>query len=517
MENKGLLFWRSYVSIELASNTHLTRDSMSTQATTPTYIPSHGTDVNESFRGGPRSLAFLSDINEASIVMLAKVGVFNDSITSRIAKGVLQLAGEIDPLNSTGTGNYLDYEKRLEKLIGEDASLVHAGRSRQDIASTLSRMNLRDDLLNAHHALAQARFDIVRLALSHQETVIPAYTHGVQAQPTTFAHYLLAQASALGRLLDRLAQAYARLNLCPLGVAALSTSSFPIDRLSLADLLGFDGVIENSYDANHLAPVDSCLEFASILSMAAVQISQFAQDLHAQYAAPIPWLTLAPGELMGVSSLMPQKRNPAALEQLRAQSSLLLSDMQGPFMLAHNVRTGMFDYRAYDPLPTTRPVRLFSLLQKVINSIVVDTEQARTEVDADYSTITEVADMLLQKANVPFRVGHHFASAIVDFGRSQKIRLQDISYSDAANLYKENNKTAFPLTEEDWKKCADPVQMIFNRKGYGGPQLSEIQRMQIDESDSAARALKWNQDCRAHLDRVKEIRIAAVKALIKNT
>jgi argininosuccinate lyase len=153
----------------------------------------------------------------------------------------------------------------------------------------------------------------------------------------------------------------------------------------------------------------------------------------------------------------------------------------------------------------------------VINSIVVDTEQARTEVDADYSTITEVADMLLQKANVPFRVGHHFASAIVDFGRSQKIRLQDISYSDAANLYKENNKTAFPLTEEDWKKCADPVQMIFNRKGYGGPQLSEIQRMQIDESDSAARALKWNQDCRAHLDRVKEIRIAAVKALIKNT
>ena len=490
---------------------------MSNKAAIPTHIPSHGTDVNESFRGGPRSLVFLSDINEASIVMLAQVGIFDASVASRIAKGILQLAQEIDPLNPVGTGNYLEYEKRLEKFIGEDASLVHAGRSRQDIASTLSRMNLRDDLLNAHHALAQARLDIVHLAAYHQETIIPAYTHGVQAQPTTFGHYLLAQSSALGRLLDRLSQAYTRLNQCPLGAAALSTSSFPIDRIRLADLLGFYGAVENAYDANHLAPVDSCLEFASILSMAAIQISQFAQDLHAQYADPIPWLTLAPGELMGVSSLMPQKRNPAALEQLRAQSSLLLSEMYGPFMLAHNVRTGMFDYRAYDPLPTARPVKLFVLFNKVINSIVVDGEQSRAEVDADYSTVTEVADMLLQKANVPFRVGHHFASAIVDFGRSRKIRLQEIRYEEAAKLYQENHQDAFPLNEEDWKKCADASQMIFNRKGHGGPQLSEMKRMQISETSSVEEALLWNQDCRARLAQATVDRISAVKALIKNT
>lgn len=488
---------------------------MSNSPNTPTHIASNGTDVNESFRGGPRSLGYLSDINEASIVMLAKVRMFDASVTSRIANGILQFAEAIDLNDPSGTGNYLDYEKHLEKLIGEEASIVHAGRSRQDIASTLSRMNLRDDLLNAHHALAQARLDIVKLAAFHQETVIPAYTHGVQAQPTTFAHYLLAQSSALGRLLDRLGQAYGRLNECPLGAAALSTSSFAIDRIMLAKLLGFDRAVENAYDANHLAPVDSCLEFAAILSMSAVQISQFAQDLHAQYAAPIPWLTLAPGELMGVSSLMPQKRNPAALEQLRAQSSLLLSEMQGPFMLAHNVRTGMFDYRAYDPLPTTRPVKLFTLFNKVINSIVVDKEQARAEVDADYSTITEVADMLLQKANIPFRVGHHFASAIVDFGRSRKIRLQEIRYEDAAQLYKENHQGTFPLNEEDWKKCADPTQMIFNRRGYGGPQLSEIQRMQINESACAEQSLKWNRERREHLARAKEDRLLAIKELIE--
>jgi argininosuccinate lyase len=147
---------------------------------------------------------------------------------------------------------------------------------------------------------------------------------------------------------------------------------------------------------------------------------------------------------------------------------------------------------------------------------VIDAQQARAEVDADYSTITEVADMLLQKANIPFRVGHHFASAIVDFGRSKKIRLQDISFAEAANLYKENNKTAFPLTEDDWKKCADPVQMIFNRKGYGGPQILEIERMQMNESDSVEKTLKWNQDCRAQLERAKEDRTSTVNNLIKN-
>jgi argininosuccinate lyase len=147
---------------------------------------------------------------------------------------------------------------------------------------------------------------------------------------------------------------------------------------------------------------------------------------------------------------------------------------------------------------------------------VVDQEQARAEVDADYSTITEVADMLLQKADIPFRVGHHFASAIVDFGRSKKIRLQEIRYEEAAQLYKDNHQSTFPLSKEDWKKCADPVQMIFNRKGFGGPQLSEIKRMQIEESRSADKALAWNHECRAHLAKAKEERVSATKALIKN-
>lgn len=453
-------------------------------------------DVNQAFRGGPRSLKFLAQINKASIVMLAGTGIVPMHVAAQIAAGVLAI--DDDP-HAPQSGDYLEYEKRLVAAVGQQASLVHAGRSRQDIASQLSRMNLRDDLLNAHHALASARAAVVELADAHRDTIIPAYTHGVQAQPTTFAHYLLALSSGIGRQLQRFVEAWGRLNLSTLGAAALSTSSFPLDRTRLATLLGFDGLIENAYDANHLAPVDSALDYANALSVCAVQIGQFAQDLHAQYAAPVPWLTLQAGDLMGVSSLMPQKRNPAALEQLRAQCSLLLADMQGPFMLAHNVRTGMFDYRAYDPLPTTRPVAVFALLERVIRSLVVNREQARAEVDADYSTVTEIADKLMQTASVPFRIGHHFASVLTDFGRGQRKRLCDIGYDEAARLYEQTNGTPMPLDEATFAQCVDPVRMVFGRRGMGGPQLEEIARMHADEHRASQAALDWNRATRARL------------------
>src|SRR5204862_3987471 len=175
----------------------------------------------------------------------------------------------------------------------------------------------------------------------------------------------------LARQVERMQQAYTRVNRNPLGAAALATSSFPLDRERLAVLLGFEGLVENAYDANHLAPVDSALDVAGALAIAAIELGQFAQDIHAQYAEPQPWFMLATGELTGVSSIMPQKRNPAALEQLRAQSSIMLAEMHGVFLISHNSRTGMFDYRAYDPVPYARPLQVFRLFQPVVPGIVV--------------------------------------------------------------------------------------------------------------------------------------------------
>jgi len=434
-------------------------------------------DINEVFRGGGRSIEFLDEINKASIVMLAKTGIVPPAVARTIARGVAKVIADERNGTTRRSADYLDYEPRLIAAAGPEASRLHTGRSRQDIASTIARMNLRDGLLKEIAALIAARDALLANAAQHTETIIPAYTHGVQAQPTTYAHYLLALAAMLARETARLCEVYRRVNLNPLGSAALATSSFPLDRNHLGTLLGFDGLLENAYDANHLAPVDSALEVAAALSIAAVQIGQFAQDIHAQYAEAVPWFVLGSGELTGVSSIMPQKRNPAALEQLRAQASLMLADMHAVLLLSHNTRIGMFDYRLYDPVPCTRPLLVLNLLTQVVNGLVVNKERALAEVRADYSTTTEIADALLQRANVPFRIGHHFASQLTDYGRGKGLKLQEIPYAEAARIYAAGTQTPLPLTEADFKEVISAEYMVYGRRGIGGPQVKEVERM----------------------------------------
>lgn len=440
----------------------------------------HTLDINATFRGGGRSIEWLDDINKASIVMLAETGIVPKDVAKRIAKGIAQVIENEKTGEKRTSADYLDYEPRLIAVAGQEASRLHTGRSRQDLASTIARMNLRDGLLHTIGALIADREKLLKRAEEHIDTIIPAYTHGVQAQPTTFAHYLLAFESALARATERLQEAYKRVNQCPLGTAALATSSFPLDRHRLAELLGFDGLVENAYDANHLAPIDSALDVANAYAMTAVQTGMFAQDLHTQYAEPTPWFMLGSGELTGTSSIMPQKRNPAALEQLRAQSSILLSEMQTMTWVAHNNRSGMFDYRMYDPVPYARALTVFKLFGSVVDAVVVNKARALEEVNADYSTTTEIADALLQKAEVPFRTGHHFASKLTDYGRGKGLKIHEIPYSEAQRIYAEQAKDKLPLTEAEFREVISAEYMVFGRKGLGGPQTAEVRRMLAD-------------------------------------
>jgi argininosuccinate lyase len=474
-------------------------------------------DINDAFRGGGRSVEFFDQINRATIVMLGETGLVPHDMAGRIASGIERVIASERQSGTQRSADYLDFEPKLLAVTGPEASRLHTGRSRQDMAATIARMSLRDGLLKEYEALAAAREKLLALADKHTETIIPAYTHGVQAQPTTFAHYLLALAAALDRDSERFQEAYRRVNQSPLGAAALGTSGFPIDRKRVADLLGFDGLVENSYDANHLASVDSSLEVASALAISAVQLGQFAQDLHTQYAEPAPWILLSEGKLTGVSSIMPQKRNPAALEQLRAQSSIMLGEMQTVFLIAHNNRTGMFDYRSYDPVPSARPIAVYNLLGMVLEGIVVNKERALAEVNADYSTTTEIADVLLRTAGVPFRIGHHFASDLTNYGRAHGLALRQIPYTEAARIYKAETEQDFPLSEAQFKEAISAEYMVYSRKGIGGPQLEEVNRSLANEHARVKADLVWLQKQKAHLSDAEASLNRAVAGLTKQT
>src|SRR6202000_938479 len=154
---------------------------------------------------------------------------------------------------------------------------------------------------------------ILALAARAPDAIIPAYTWGVQAQPITLGHYLSGYAAAFDREATRMREAYVRLNMSPLGAAALGTSSFPVDRPRLAELLGFDAPVENSLDATQISPIDGAAELAGLSPSAALTLGTFIADVTAQYAQTEPWIILSEGNETGVSSIMPPKRNPSGL------------------------------------------------------------------------------------------------------------------------------------------------------------------------------------------------------------
>src|SRR5947207_12636186 len=147
---------------------------------------------------------------------------------------------------------------------GTNVWRMHAGRSRQDIGATRNRLFQRAQVLTTFEALNHTRAALLDFAAQYPDAIVPAYTVGVQAQPISFGHYILAYAEALERNAERLRRAYANVNKSPLGSAALGTSSFPVNRARLAELLGFDGIVENSLDANQISPIDAGVDRVSV-------------------------------------------------------------------------------------------------------------------------------------------------------------------------------------------------------------------------------------------------------------
>lgn len=444
---------------------------------------------------------FISQQNKASIVMLSEVGVVPKPLAARIAKGISDvIAAEARP-GAARSGDYLQFEDLLVKASGPDSSRLHSGRSRQDLGSTTDRMFQREALLSVFEAKTKARQALLALANQHVDTVIPAYTHGVQAQPTSLAHYLGAFSAALDRDAERLMAAFNRINRSPLGAAALATSGFPIERNRLAELLGFDGLVENAYDANHVSPADIKTEFASALATSAIHIGQFVEDLHIQYHDPQPWFQLREGPLTGISSIMPQKRNPRPLDVVRLLATAVVGSAHTVTLNAHNTNSGMNDYRpgtqAQDA--ANKAQAMYIAYAVVMNNLIVDRERALQEVEIDYSTMTEVADVLLRHADVPFRTGHHYASDLTTFGRANGKRPKDLTNDELLHIYKESIGEELPVDIELIRQAMDPAAMVRERKGLGGPQEAEVLRMLSRHNDSLTSERAWLDSSRSHL------------------
>jgi len=197
---------------------------------------------------------WLGRINMASTAMLLEEGIIPAKLARPIAEGVIYSIRQADEPKGKRPKDVLQIEKIISEKAGPEATLIHSGRSRQDMLATYRVAQLRTAVLDTADALLEARSALIDFAGRNTETFVPAYTNGVQAQPVSYAHYLLAFADSFARDSQRLRELYARLNLSPMGTAVLANSSWPLNRNRLAELLGFDGLVLNSYDPARSSP-----------------------------------------------------------------------------------------------------------------------------------------------------------------------------------------------------------------------------------------------------------------------
>lgn len=452
---------------------------------TPAQTPDYAKD--------PRFYEFLIQQNKAQAVMLTERGLITPQLGGQLARAL----AEVDRANRLPGGkssaNYLDLEQQLIAAMGPEASKIHMGRSRNDLGAASERLVLRGELLDIFREMAGAREALLKLAKDNAGTIIPGYTHSVQAQPTSLAHYLAAFAAALDRDEERLLAAYRRLNRSPLGAAAFTTSGFPLDRSRLAALLGFDGLVENSYDAIMVSTVDSKAEVCTALALSAIALGRFAQDFLIQYTDPKPGLNLR-DSAVGHSSIMPQKRNPGSVERLRMLASAVVGDANTVLLTAHNTPAGeVGDIRmhlVYRALAVTSQARqMYAVFREVLESIVVDPEVTLAKVNSDYSVMTEFADTLLREAGVPFRIGHKAAADLAAHGRKVGRTPVQWTYEEVAKVYRESTGSELPLSPQQVRNALDPRHFVASRRGIGGPQPAETGRM-IGESANRVQALR---------------------------
>lgn len=442
-------------------------------------------------------------VHRAHVVMLCDQGLLSEAEAGEILQGVEKLAGS-DPSEFQYDPRYEDLffmvEGRLKESIGEElAGNMHIARSRNDMGVAMYRLVLRDHLLLLLQHLQDLREALLEVAEEHRETVMPAYTHTQPAQPTTLAHYLLAVHDLVERDTRRLWSAYQTVNRSPLGAAALTTTGFDICRDSVKESLGFDDIVENSYDA--IAGADYLLETATSVLMLMTDVGRWVQDMLQFCTREFRAVEVA-DPYVQISSIMPQKRNPVSVEHSRSLASSAAADAQAAITMVHNTPFGdIVDteddlqphlYRAID-----KSIRVLKLMTAVICTIDIDKEHLAKRARLGYITITELADVLVREKNLSFRIAHQIAAQVAQRAHRAGLELDHVPPQMLAEAALEVTNQAITFSEEKLAQIADPRHFIDVRRCPGSPHPTEVKRM-LDN-----RILRLQED-REHWIRAKD-------------
>ena len=381
--------------------------------------------------------------------MLAKIGVLTGDERDAVVGGLETIRGEIE----SGAFEWFDaledihmhIEARLTELVGEAGKKLHTGRSRNDQIATDIRLYLRDECDAIVNLLTETMTRIVDLAERHSADPMPGFTHLQTAQPVTFGHHMLAWFEMAHRDRERFQACRTRLNVSPLGAAALAGTTFSIDRADTADALGFDHPAENSLDA--VSDRDFAIEFCACAAIAATHLSRWCEEMVIWTSQPFGFVELPDAFCTG-SSIMPQKKNPDVPELVRGKTGRIVGNLTSLLVLMKGQPLAYNKDNQEDKEPLFDTVDTLKDCLRAIGDIVAamqpDTARMREAAQLGFATATDLADYLVKKG-LPFRDAHEAVGRAVNYAQQKGSALAGLSLAELRDFSAEIDEDALEV------------------------------------------------------------------------
>src|SRR5262245_1122307 len=401
----------------------------------------------------------------AHCAMLAKQRIIPKRDAQRIITALRQIRTEFDrgSFRSAPTDEdiHMAVERRLIEKIGPVGGKLHTARSRNDQIALDVRLYLRDEIRTILHAIRELQHTLIDLAERHLGVIMPGYTHLQRAQPIRLSHHLLAYDEMLERDHQRFAECLTRVNVLPLGAGALATTTYPIDRAYVAQLLDFPAIAENSLDA--VSDRDFVIECCADAALVMMHLSRLSQELTLWCSAEFGFIELSDAFSTG-SSIMPQKKNPDVAELVRGKTGRVYGHLQAVFTvmkglpLAYNSDMQEDKEALFDVIDTLKGcLRVFA---PMLASLTVRPERMRQAAAEGFGTATDMADYLAAKG-LPFRQAHEIVGRIVRQCLDEQRNLDDLSLEEL--------QTFSPLFERDVYAAIALDTAVDRRQVLGGP------------------------------------------------
>ncbi len=419
---------------------------------------------------------FKEDI-QGSIVhveMLFKQKIISFRVKNKIIYGLKKIQNEIIKKKFDFNINYEDIhmniEKRLFQIIGDDAGYIHTARSRNDQVITDLKIWMRSNTEKINNNLDNIIKTILKISEKNIETIMPGFTHLKNAQAISFAHYLMAYIEIFLRDKKRFKNSLDSLNENPLGVGALSGTSFNIDRNYTTKKLGFKTPTNNSIDT--ISDRDFVLDFLYNCSVCSMHISRIAEELIIWNSDGFNLIRLSDKVVTG-SSIMPQKKNPDLLEYLRGKTGLVYGNLFSMLTILKGLPLSYFKdlqddkeivFKANDTL-----INCLKILNETLINIIPNKKNMLELANLGYLTATDLADYLVKNHSKSFREAYQITAKLVNFAEKNKKKLEDLSIQDL--------KTIEPKLTNDVLKVFDLKNSINSKKSYGGTAFYNIKKM----------------------------------------